>query len=156
MTQYKGTILNIIIILLLIICGYLIYSLLSTSRNKTQKPESNLTDTNYKITDINIKTTAEVLNGCGEKRLAAIFSNYLIEKGIDVKSSGNYHTDTVQKTIILLRKKNYEKAKLVSYLLGMDSTRIVQNYNNDLQVDVTIIIGKDFHSLKPYLSQNKK
>ncbi len=155
MKKYKGTILNIIIILLLIICGYLIFSLILTSKGKKEKLQTTLTDTNYKVTDINIKPTAEVLNGCGEKRLASIFTNYLIEKGVDVKNSGNYFTDTVQKTIILLRSKNYERAKSVAYILGLDSTRIIQNYNKDLQLDVTVIIGKDFHTLKPYLTQNK-
>lgn len=156
MKKYKGTFLNIIIVILLIVCAYLIYSLLFSSKSKKEVQIGNLSDTNYKITDINVKPTAEVLNGCGEKRLAAIFTNYLIEKGIDVKNSGNYITDTVQKTLILLRGKNYEKAKLVANVLGVDSTRIVPNYNKELQLDVTIIIGKDFHTLKPYLYQNKK
>lgn len=156
MKKYKGTILNIIIVILLIICGYLILSYILGSKVKKDSPISNFSDTNFKITDINIKTTAEVLNGCGEKRMAILFTNYLIGKGVDVKNSGNYYSDTVQKTIILLRSKNYERAKAVANILGLDSTRIVQNYNKELQLDVTIIIGKDFHSLKPYLSQNKK
>ncbi|MCX7834325.1 MAG: LytR C-terminal domain-containing protein [Ignavibacteria bacterium] len=156
MKNYKGTFLNITILILLLICGYLIYSLIFSSKSVKDVQVSNMTDTNFKITDINIKPTAEVLNGCGEKKLASLFTNYLIEKGVDVKNSGNYITDTVQKTLILLRGKNYEKAKLVANVIGIDSTRIIQNYNKDLQLDVTIIIGKDFYTLKPYLYQNKK
>lgn len=118
----------------------------------------NIKDTlSTKIPDVNIdaKTiSAEVYNGSGENKIGKVFTDYLRQKSVDVKKTDNYKTQTVQKTIIMSRNNNINKAYKVGELIGVNSSEIIENTNKDLDIDVTIVIGKDFKTLKPYIGNN--
>lgn len=155
---YLNYSLNIIIIVLILVCGGFIWSMIKGNQQQKEIKVENIKDTlSTKIPDVNIdaKTiSAEVYNGSGENRIGKVFTDYLRQKSVDVKKTDNYKTQTVQKTIIMSRNNNINKAYKVGELIGVKSSEIIENTNKDLDIDVTIVIGKDFKTLKPYIGNN--
>ena len=155
---YLNYSLNIIIIVLILVCGGFIWSMIKGNQQQKEIKVENIKDTlSTKIPDVNIdaKTiSAEVYNGSGENRIGKVFTDYLRQKSVDVKKTDNYKTQTVQKTIIMSRNNNINKAYKVGELIGVKSSEIIESTNKDLDIDVTIVIGKDFKTLKPYIGNN--
>ncbi len=155
---YLNYSLNIIIIVLILVCGGFIWSMIKGNQQQKEIKVENIKDTlSTKIPDVNIdaKTiSAEVYNGSGENKIGKVFTDYLRQKSVDVKKTDNYKTQTVQKTIIMSRNNNINKAYKVGELIGVKSSEIIENTNKDLDIDVTIVIGKDFKTLKPYIGNN--
>jgi len=155
---YLNYSLNILIIVLILVCGGFIWSMIKGNQQQKEIKVENIKDTlSTKIPDVNIdaKTiSAEVYNGSGENKIGKVFTDYLRQKSVDVKKTDNYKTQTVQKTIIMSRNNNINKAYKVGELIGVKSSEIIENTNKDLDIDVTIVIGKDFKTLKPYIGNN--
>ena len=155
---YLNYSLNIIIIVLILVCGGFIWSMIKGNQQQKEIKVENIKDTlSTKIPDVNIdaKTiSAEVYNGSGENRIGKVFTDYLRQKSVDVKKTDNYKTQTVQKTIIMSRNNNINKAYKVGELIGVKSSEIIESTNKDLDIDVTIVIGKDFKTLKPSIVNN--
>jgi len=143
-------ILNILIIILLMLSGYFVYSLFDNSTKKG-KITKEITDTSKSNTQEIKKNSIsiEVLNGTGETGIAAIFREFLQQKEFDVIKMDNYTSSTEEKTIIIDRRSNIKKAKLVAEALGAKESQVTQITNPTLQIDVTVIIGKDYNELKP-------
>ncbi len=91
----------------------------------------------------------DVLNGCGSAGAGSEITSYLRARGFDVVDLRNYKTFDVQETLIIDRVADRENAKRVAYALGVAESNIVEQLNPDYYVDVTVVIGKDYHSLKP-------
>jgi len=94
----------------------------------------------------------EVLNGCGISGLAQQFTDYLRDKHLDVvrtENADNFHYD---KTIVILRRDEFEKVAQVAKLLDIsprDSIRVFVDPDGSLLTDVTIIIGSDYLNISP-------
>ncbi len=95
----------------------------------------------------------EVLNGCGVAGLAKEVTKYLRKQNIDVVGSGNYKNFAVEKSFILDRIGNPERSGQAAKLLGIPAEQIVKRIAPELQLDVTIVIGKDYKSLEPFLTK---
>ena len=148
--------LNITIIILIIVCGYLIFSLLTNSVVNKNKQQNSKQDTAKTITNQpNLSIQVEILNGTGENRVGAIFRDYLKKKGYDVVELGNYKSSDVEKTMIIDRIGDTKKAQRISDVLGISGRFISQQINRELYIDASIIIGKDFNELKPYTDKIK-
>lgn len=91
----------------------------------------------------------DVLNGCGSSGAGSEITSYLRARGFDVVDLRNYKTFDVQETLIIDRVADRENARRVAYALGVAESNIVEQINPDYYVDVTVVIGKDYHSLKP-------
>jgi hypothetical protein len=91
----------------------------------------------------------DVLNGCGVSGVAIKFTDYLRARGFDVLEMGNYKSFDVEETIVLDRLGNIENAKKVAYAIGINEKNIIKQISNDSYLDCTIVIGKDYKSLKP-------
>ena len=100
----------------------------------------------------------EILNGCGEPGLAAKFSDLLRKKRVDVVRSENADHFEYDKTILIQRNENISAIKHVVDALGfnMDNPeQVFMGIDPNLDVDLTLIIGKDFRtisSIKSYLN----
>ena len=100
----------------------------------------------------------EILNGCGEPGLAAKFSDLLRKKRVDVVRSENADHFEYDKTILIQRNENIFAIKHVVDALGfnMDNPeQVFMGIDPNLDVDLTLIIGKDFRtisSIKSYLN----
>lgn len=92
----------------------------------------------------------EILNGCGEPGLAAKFSELLRKNRIDVVRSENADHFEYEQTILIQRNENVEGMKQVATALGFDiknSAQVITSVDPNLDVDLTLIIGKDFSSI---------
>lgn len=147
-------ILNGVIIIFLILVAYFGFSLINNSI-KSDKTEKEITDTNHTVTNQpNLSIQLDVQNGTTENGVASEFTEYLRANNIDVVEMGNYKTQDIEKTIIIDRSGDLNKAKKVAFTLGVNQRNIIQQLNNSLFLDITVVIGKDFNDLKPY--QNKR
>ena len=92
----------------------------------------------------------EILNGCGEPGVAAKFSEFLRDKRVDVVRSENADNFDYSTTILILRNENTEGLKYVADALKFDtrnSNQVMISIDPESDVDVTLIIGKDFNSI---------
>ncbi len=91
----------------------------------------------------------DVLNGCGAAGAAVQFTSYLRGRGYDVVEVRNYKTFDLNESLVIDRVGNMQNAERVAYALGIRKQNILQQMNPDYYVDVSVVIGKDYQSLKP-------
>ena len=92
----------------------------------------------------------EILNGCGEPGLAAKFSDLLRNIRVDVVRSENADHFDYEKTMLIQRNENIFGMKHVAEALGFDinnSSQVITAADPNLDVDITLVIGKDFRSI---------
>jgi hypothetical protein len=131
--------LNVIIIILSLLFLYLAFTFIS---HNFIRPPVNANNSDKVI-------QVDVLNGCGVSGVAIKFTDYLRARGFDVLEMGNYKSFDVEETIVLDRLGNIENAKKVAYAIGINEKNIIKQISNDSYLDCTIVIGKDYKSLKP-------
>ena len=90
----------------------------------------------------------DVLNGCGSPGAATAVTTYLRTRGYDVVEVRNYRSLNVDETFIIDRTGDLERARNVASVLGAKPDKILQQLNPDYYVDVSVVVGRDFHSLK--------
>ena len=140
-------ILNITIFVLAAIVIYLLFVLfVNVSGGNTNNERQNTVKEDFKPNEI---IQAEVLNGCGISGIADIFKDYLRAKNVDIVSTGNYINFDVRNSFIIDRIGNRKKALYIANLLGIDKKNVITRINRDYFLDLTIVLGKDYLSLKP-------
>jgi hypothetical protein len=92
----------------------------------------------------------DVLNGSGTPRLGQRCTDYLRARGFDVVEMGNYKESGIERTRVLDRAGNMEAARQVAEALGVSRERVSQQIDKNAFLDVTVVIGKDFKTLKPF------
>lgn len=97
----------------------------------------------------NEKIQVSVLNACGINGLAAETREYLRTRGFDVVEIGNY-PETLNKSMICDRTGNVASAEKVAFALGINDSLIITEKDSTLFIRASIIIGNDFHTLKPF------
>ena len=100
------------------------------------------------ILDIKI----EVLNGCGEKGIAAKIADFLRTEHIDVVRSENADNFDYERTILIHRSDNLYNIKTVAKVLNFDISneyQVIIRPSSTSDVDLTLILGKDYRSVKP-------
>jgi len=153
--NFLNYILNTVIILLIVFVGYLTFSLVTNSVKSKDKTTVNLTDTNKVTNQPNLTAQLDVQNGTTEQGVASKFTEYLRKKGFDVVDMGNNKYKDFEKTTIIDRKGDKKIAMNVANILGVSESNVIQQINKSLYLDVTVVIGKDFKNLKPYLEKVK-
>ncbi len=94
----------------------------------------------------------EVLNGCGEKGIAAKISDFLRTEHIDVVRSENADNFDYNRTVIIQRSDDLFNLKTVAKALNFDindEDRVIIQSSSTSDVDLTLILGKDYRSVKP-------
>ncbi|MFZ5516746.1 MAG: LytR C-terminal domain-containing protein [Candidatus Zhuqueibacterota bacterium] len=93
----------------------------------------------------------EVLNGCGAGGVATQLTDYLRKNNVDVVYFGNFETwNTPETWVIDRRDRKMKKAKTIGDLIGLDDSRIHYQISPERQLDVTIVIGKNYSQLKAF------
>jgi len=92
----------------------------------------------------------EVLNGTDVPGLAQKFTNFLRQNGYDVISTGNADYSGYEKTMLITRTADVTKLREVNGTLLLDSDQLFQKIDSTLQVDLTLIVGKDYQRLPVY------
>ena len=73
---------------------------------------------------------------------------YLRARGFDVVEYRNYRSFDVQETLVIDRAGNRDNAEKVAYALGVGKGNIIEQINEDYYVDVSVLLGRDYASLK--------
>ncbi len=100
----------------------------------------------------------EILNGCGVPGLAGKISDYLRSQQMDVVRSENADHYNYDQTILILRNENSDGLKIIAKSFGIDikdENRIKHIPDDKLNVDITVIIGSDFATIKPLVDYLK-
>jgi hypothetical protein len=134
-------ILNGSIVVALLVVGYFAYAIIS--RKPSQGSEGQEHVAPLKIIQL------DVLNGCGGKGAASRFTSYLRAAGFDVVEMKNYKVSSVPRTLVVDRVGNLAAARRVASSLGVSENNVVQQLNPDYFVDVSVIIGGDYSTLRP-------
>lgn len=94
----------------------------------------------------------EILNGCGEKGIAAKITDFLRIEHLDVIRSENADNFDYERTTLIHRSDNLFNLKTVAKALNFDindETRVIIQPSSTSDVDLTLILGKDYQSVKP-------
>lgn len=93
----------------------------------------------------------EVLNGCGVPKVASRVTEFLRNKGFDVVKVDNYESFKISETTVIDRRFNDKKNALqVAKELGVADRCVAPFINQDLMLDVSIIIGRDYNRLNAW------
>ena len=96
------------------------------------------------------KIQIEIWNGCGISNLAVMYKDFLRNEGLDVLDSKNADHFNYSKTTILHHRGDINRALVLADILKIDKSRIVDDKNENLFYDLTLIIGKDYIDLPSY------
>ena len=96
------------------------------------------------------KIQVEIWNGCGISNLAMMYTDFLRSEGLDVLDSKNAAHFNYLKTTILHHRGDLNRALVLADILQIDHSRIVDDNNENLFYDLTLIIGQDYKYLSSY------
>ena len=96
------------------------------------------------------KIQIEIWNGCGISNLAVMYKDFLRNEGLDVLDSKNADHFNYSKTTILHHRGDINRALVLADILKIDKSRIVDDKNENLFYDLTLIIGKNYIDLPSY------
>ena len=132
------TVLTAVVAVLIIVVGYFSYAFIARSSQQNHDAAAAKTQ---KVIQL------DLLNGCGEKGIAAKLTTYLRKNGFDVVEMKNYKTSNIQQTLVIDRVGNLQSARQVAAAIGVSDKNVIQQLNPDYFVDVSIVIGKDYGTL---------
>mgnify|MGYP002864400559 CR=1 FL=1 len=98
---------------------------------------------------LNERLQIEVLNGCGERGVADLYTNFLRKNGYDVINYRNAGHFDYNHTTILIHKNNLNANKL-NELIKINPLNVKNLYDEKIFFDLTLIIGKDYKNLESY------
>ena len=133
--------LNILIVCLALVVGVMAYALIS--RHLLHPPVDPKRPGGKGVIQL------DVLNGCGAAGAASTITGYLRSRGYDVVEIRNYKTFDVPESLVIDRTGSRVEAENVAAALGVKPENIIVQISPDYFVDVSVVIGKDYHSLKP-------
>ena len=145
-TRINNWALNIGIAFTLVIAAALFYAFFVRVTTATPDPHR-LDNPGNLLGDI---IQVEVLHGSGKDGLAREMMEYLRDMGFDVVSTGNYPEGILEKSVIKDRIGNLDASEQVALAVGLPTSRISEDINADYFLDATIVVGKDFDSIKPW------
>ena len=96
------------------------------------------------------KIQIEIRNGCGVSNLARMYTDFLREQGLDVLDSKNADHFNYLETQILNHRGSMKRAKELANILMIEDSKIIEDKNELLFYDLTLIIGKDYITLPSY------
>ncbi len=137
--------LSVLVVALLI---SLIVRLNSSPSEPTVTVTENPTEDNEPVQVKSKVIRVEVLNGTTVPKLASRASDFLREKGFDVVQTGNAPHSNFKTSVVQDRMGNIQNAMHVAQALGIGESAIIQQKNPQLYLEVTVIIGMDYKSLK--------
>ncbi|MCL5268451.1 MAG: LytR C-terminal domain-containing protein [Bacteroidetes bacterium] len=90
-----------------------------------------------------------VRNECGADGVAMDFTNYLRERGFDVVETTNGSIFNRAVTTVVDAAGNLQNAMRVAEALGVSKKNVITKPDPHAYVDVEVLIGEDYHKLKP-------
>lgn len=152
--QWKGFLLSVVIILLIgfnlvFMASWVIKSLMAnqTSSGSGRQRVQRVSDNQPRESLIKV----EVLNGCGVSGVANRLTDYLRKRDVDVVYFGNFESFNISETLVIDRR-DYEltNARTIGKVIGVKDNRMFPQISPERQLDVTIIIGKNYANLNAF------
>ncbi len=100
------------------------------------------------VFDSETHVTVEILNGNGQVGLASTVAVELRNRGVVVPRTGEAAHHNYQNTVIVDWKGNSQEALRLAQSIGISPSNIVTYYLPKKTLDLTIVLGKDWNSLK--------
>ena len=91
----------------------------------------------------------EVLNGCGVKGIADLYTNFLRDKGYDVIDYKNANHFNYEKTQLIVYNTKLNIEDIINRL-KIEITDIKYIKRPDIFFDFSLIIGRDFNTLESF------
>jgi len=120
-----------------------------------QRPEQK--DPRYAFTELeaaslvespDLRPQVEILNGCGVSNVAAQAHEYLKRLGFDVVNVENASAFDYERTLVIDR--GGDKGIAIRIARFLDTENVIRQVRPELMLQVTVILGKDYRTLKPY------
>jgi len=121
----------------------------ANDENPDIDPQQTEQDNKALMRPVKQKLQVEVLNACGASGIASTVTQYLRDHEVDVVNVGNYTRFDVNKTMLWKRIKEADSQR-IAQLLGVSEDNIDSKIDTNLQLDITIILGSDYATLKPF------
>ncbi len=96
------------------------------------------------------RVVVEVLNGIGIPGLAGEFTDFLRDRGYDIVRFTNAQRFDYPRTLVINRGTDYQHAVNVATALGLELNAVENMPKPDLHIDVTVVLGQDYHTLSSY------
>ena len=96
------------------------------------------------------KIQVEIRNGCGISNLARMYTDFLRDEGLDVLDSKNADHFNHLETKIFHHRGDINRALVLADILNIDKSNIIDDKNENLFYDLTLIIGKNYMDLLSY------
>ena len=141
----------ILTLIFILFVGSFIYEIkLGDDSTKRHPNLGNLLKKNSYEKETGHRINLEIKNGCGQKNIAFMYKNFLREEGFDVMDTKNAKSFDHDFSKVLLHRGDIQMAHNLSNLMGINDSLIKINHNDNLMLDLTLIIGKDFNQLSSY------
>lgn len=121
----------------------------ANEENPDIDPQQTEQDNKALLRPVKQKLQVEVLNACGASGIASTVTQYLRDHDVDVVNVGNYTRFDLNKTMLWERIKEADSQR-IAQLLGVSEDNIDSKIDTNLQLDITIILGSDYATLKPF------
>ena len=110
---------------------------------------SELADNIEKTNEMETVIQVNIFNACGKDGLAKQVKEHLVQRGFDVKFIDNYG-EYLDNSIVIDRMGDNSSSTKVAYAMGIDQSCVTTDIDSSQLVRATIIIGKDYFTLKPF------
>lgn len=147
--RWSGITLNVVLVVLGLAAIFLAYGMVTRFAAPRVDPhrESNPAHLVGEIIQV------EVRNGCGISGLAARTTMFLRRRGFDVVEVGDHTSFDEEFSTVIDRVGDLESAAKVANALGIPEERIEQEIRPDYFLDASVVIGRDYESLRPFLEE---
>lgn len=144
----KKILLNAAIVLLIVFIGIQSYGIVG-------KTSVNGRRSNGAGDSVAVPVQINVLNGCGISGVGITMTNYCRAAGYDVVEMGNYKNFNVETTVIIDRSGKMELSKTLAQQIGISPKNVVQQFSTEQLVTASVVIGKDYKKLRPWLNEKE-
>jgi hypothetical protein len=134
----------------LLVLGLGVMVLLYAFVTRTTTPRSNPSRVAQATELIGPVIQVEVRNGAGVDHLAKRTTRFLRDRGFDVVEVGNYGSFTQEHSVVIDRVGDLESARKVARALDIPDDRVKQEIRTEVYLDASVILGKDYHTLRPF------
>lgn len=132
----------------IVLCSLLsVFMLLSFILRLNSTPMNTKLSANTESRGFNKNIQLNVLNASGVPGIASKTRNHLRQLGFDVVEIGNYDI-LVDSTIIIDRLGDRTSSYKLSKAIGLDESKIETVIDSSLYLRATLILGKDFSTLR--------
>ena len=152
MNRRRPIILNGLIVVLAGIIGYEAYSIYAGREQQRPLPPAHERDS----IRVNGGMQIDILNGCGASGAGQTMTDFARALGYDVVEMKNYKNFDQDESCVIDRTGKSEAARELAVRLGIDPKNVVQEISRDYFVTASIVIGKDYRRLRPWIHQPKE